>query len=849
MWLLDGARMPLTTCFVSSSHPLAGAGIGIRINDDGVDALHLEFSSKFIEASSCSLYLPVVSDAKHSHGTTCASLAAGNGNNGLCSLGIAPNASISACRIILTETNDELAAEEADSSYLYAKMDNMHVSSNSYGVRSCNAAASSSTQGTRVIRRLQQECPFTATNITGASPCSDAACSAVDWSNPSPSDACEASISVHCQLFFESDVAACTSFLDLFVTCVFNSLSLDEQLALSKGVTEGRNGKGIVYVFAAGDEFDLGADVNFAGWQSSRYAIVVGAIDKGGKHSSYSTSGASLFISAPGGDSEYYFNNAVALAGGTCTDGGAGTSFAAPVVSGVVALVLEVNPDLTWRDVQGVLANSATMIQPTDPSWTTNSAGLRHSNLFGFGIVNASAAVALSRSWKLLSPEIQILADSGQVNISIPDFPRGPVKSTITVNATDTFKVESVVTYLDLYSSSRGELRIVLKSPSGTACALSPGQRPENSQYSERWKLTSVRFRDEAAKGNWTLSIADQSFGDVSSCINTLDWSVNVTFTSLNGRETAVLDCLSFQRAELCINGTEGPKLFTYFPDAVGLSDYIFANEDGLTPADACCACGGGVPATSLRDQLRSWRLVVFGNDPGLGHAPTSASAPTSSSMQAASPTANDPVPMARSPSLAPKNPTEPPLHSPMDSSPPIAGIAGGLVGGVFVAAIIAGFFFFWKKSTSRNHQKPPTFRTDMHDSENNTDASAPQASKSVPSRIQPEPIGDPLISTAAQPFITPMISLTTPATSPDPYIVQYKDQTQSVAGPSQSAPVMATAVPIEEVIPMAVAIDLMSEPPGRRMDDNVSVSNRGTVSQTSESNDVFDVRSTAIEI
>jgi subtilisin-like proprotein convertase family protein len=575
--------------------------------------------------SSCSLYLPVVLDAKHSHGTTCASLAAGNGNNGLCSVGIAPNASIYACRIILTDTDDELATENSDSSFLYAKMENMHVSSNSYGRPSCSSAAASSSLGAGANRRLQ-ECPFTATNITGASPCAATECSTVDWSSPSPSDECEAVISLHCQLFFESDVTACTSFLDLFVTCVFNSLTLEEQLALSKGVAEGRNGKGIVYVFASGNDFDYGADVNFAGWQSSRYAIVVGAIDKGGKHSSYSTGGASLFISAPGGDFEYFFNNAVALAGGTCTDGGVGTSFATPVVSGVVALVLEANPDLSWRDVQGVLATSATTIQPSDPSWTTNSAGLHHSNLFGFGLVNATAAVALSKNWNLLSPEIQILVNSGLVNVSIPDFPSDPVTSTITLNANDTFKIESVVTYLDLYHSSRGELRIVLKSPSGTESVLSPGQRPENSQFSERWKLTSVRFRDEAASGNWTLSIDDQTAGDVSSCVDSLDWSLNVT--SEGG--VVDIDCSYFQLYELCVNGTAGLNFFLDFPGAVGLSDSSLSNEDGLTPADACCACGGGLAATSVQDQLVSWRLVVYGNDPELVQSSPSGSAPTS---------------------------------------------------------------------------------------------------------------------------------------------------------------------------------------------------------------------------
>ena len=92
-----------------------------------------------------------------------------------------------------------------------------------------------------------------------------------------------------------------------------------------------------------------------------------------------------MFISAPGGDHDYYTNNVVPLAGGGCIDAGVGTSYAAPVVAGVTALMLEANPNLSWRDVQGVLASTATQIQATDPSWTTNSVGLHHSDIYGFG--------------------------------------------------------------------------------------------------------------------------------------------------------------------------------------------------------------------------------------------------------------------------------------------------------------------------------------------------------------------------------------------------------------------------------------------------------------------------------
>src|SRR5262249_54532457 len=49
-----------------------------------------------------------------------------------------------------------------------------------------------------------------------------------------------------------------------------------------------------------------------------------------------------------------------------------GTSASAPIVSGVIALMLEANPDLSWRDVQEILVRSARQNNPTDKSWQTN---------------------------------------------------------------------------------------------------------------------------------------------------------------------------------------------------------------------------------------------------------------------------------------------------------------------------------------------------------------------------------------------------------------------------------------------------------------------------------------------
>ena len=653
----------------------AGAGVGIRINDDGVDANHIEFSAKFDVQSSCSEYKPVVLDDKHNHGTTCAAIAGGSGNNGACSVGIAPNAIISACRVIITEPDDLLAIEFDDSSYFYANMENMHISSNSYAIPTCGIDEAA-LSGLGIGNRRLQQCPFSST-IT-SSPCIATNCASVDWSNPTPSDACEAAIAIHCLTSFETDVQACTNFLDLFVKCEFNSLSNAEQNALNKGVVEGRNGKGIVYVFAAGNDFDSGADVNFAGYQNSRFVISVGAADKSGKHSSYSTSGAALFISAPGGDHDYYTNNVVALAGGGCIDAGIGTSFAAPVVAGVAALMLEANTNLSWRDVQGVLATTATQIQATDPSWTTNSAGLHHSDIYGFGLVNASAAVERSKTWTLLTPEIEIITDAEQVNLAIPEYPNDAVTSTISVIANNTFKIETVIVYLDLLHSSRGDLNIALTSPSGTKSILSPGQRPENSQNTERWKMMTVRNRDESASGDWILSVVDQSLGDLSPCIDTLGWTTDL---GLVLEEDEVLSCDSFARSNLCADGAAGPLFSTTFPDASGLSDPFLAGTDGLTPDIACCECGGGLLASNLTDTLRSWRLVIYGNDPEAIIATTqSPNAPTPTS--ATSPVATLPTgtsPIAASPTnqspLMPNNTAPAPATTPSDGEGATSGI------------------------------------------------------------------------------------------------------------------------------------------------------------------------------
>src|SRR5256885_12790153 len=76
-----------------------------------------------------------------------------------------------------------------------------------------------------------------------------------------------------------------------------------------------------------------------------------------------------------------------------------GTSSATPVTVGAIALILEANPALTWRDVKHILASTARQIDAAraavsytltgnggtyvaEPAWTTNFAGFKFHNWY-----------------------------------------------------------------------------------------------------------------------------------------------------------------------------------------------------------------------------------------------------------------------------------------------------------------------------------------------------------------------------------------------------------------------------------------------------------------------------------
>ncbi len=302
--------------------------------------------------------------------------------------------------------------------------------------------------------------------------------------------------------------------------------------AIASGLNTGRNGRGTIYSWAAGN----GATVdnsNYDGYANNRGVIAVAAVNDRGVKSSYSESGANLWISAPGG--EFCDTHTITTTDRTGSLGdnatGAapdyantnytqcmnGTSAATPGAAGVIALMLEANPNLGWRDVRLILAQSARKNHAADAGWTTSTTAPAYNfnHKYGFGVINAQAAVNLASSWTNVGTELThttALASPGQ---AIPDNNATGVSHIINVTTSGITNIEFIeITFSAANHTYSGDLEITLTSPGGTVSRLAEPHFCACTPYSG-WVFSSARHLGEAANGNWTLTVKDLYAADI----------------------------------------------------------------------------------------------------------------------------------------------------------------------------------------------------------------------------------------------------------------------------------------------------------------------------------------------
>lgn len=318
--------------------------------------------------------------------------------------------------------------------------------------------------------------------------------------------------------------------------------------ALQELAAEGRNGLGTVVVQSAGNGYNYGDDTNLHNFQNSRYIITVGATDHEGSSSYFSTSGASILVAAPGGAGHGDYSSIIT----TDRTGEAGlndinaafadgTSFSAPIVSGIVAMMLEANPKLGYRDVQQILAYSARQTDFTSNEVVANGASdwngggmefVYGAQTTGFGQVDALAAVRLAKTWtgtpQTVANTVEVIATQS-ANLAIPDASRTGVSSAI--NVTSDMVVERVDVGINITHPFIGDLQVKLTSPSGTTSYLL--QRPadgalsafDSGQQDLHFTLDTVLNWGETATGKWTINVADLGAKDTGVFV---DWTLDL---------------------------------------------------------------------------------------------------------------------------------------------------------------------------------------------------------------------------------------------------------------------------------------------------------------------------------
>lgn len=341
-----------------------------------------------------------------------------------------------------------------------------------------------------------------------------------------------------------------------------STLSTTYQNQLAYGVSSLRGGRGALYVKAAGNSYQpysnaswMTLDSTTDPFNSTPYTVVVGALNADGNKASYASIGSCIWVSALGGEYGTTKPALISTDEMTCSRGFSrtsatenafekggtgnancnytsafnGTSGATPQVSGVIALMLEANPLLSWREVKHILASTAIPLPASspiqnrsvdpagyvwDPGWVTNGAGYKFHNFYGFGRVNAAAAVERARTWSTpFKPLLSSSLDSGAISLTIPDNNAAGVTHTMGMGAG--LSIEAVVLTVSATHPYTGDLAVELTSPMGTKSILLHA----NNAFADDadfvgFRLLSNAFYGESSFGNWKIRVLDASPGE-----------------------------------------------------------------------------------------------------------------------------------------------------------------------------------------------------------------------------------------------------------------------------------------------------------------------------------------------
>lgn len=356
------------------------------------------------------------------------------------------------------------------------------------------------------------------------------------------------------------------------ISCSWNAaainfpLSLRQSAAIHYAATEGRDGKGCVVVFAAGNaNRPLDGVIYERGWHNDMLygptawlngyathpdAIAVGACTSQNRKAIYSNWGSEISVCAPSNNAPplmWFAEHGLLptapevqedLAGlgilstdamgelgysdGHVTQDFGGTSAACPLVAGVAALMLSINPMLSAAEVKSILETTADKI--TDPR-RDRQLGLQlgtydaqgHSRWFGYGKVNARKAVQAANNQFVDVEEPQFFAEeTNDLEMDIPDGDSSGITSV--VSFAEVGRIKDVEITVEIEHAYLGDVDVYLRAPHGKVFMVQNrtlgNQTHLKKTYSPANTPSLAGVLGEDMTGEWALWVADHVAAD-----------------------------------------------------------------------------------------------------------------------------------------------------------------------------------------------------------------------------------------------------------------------------------------------------------------------------------------------
>ncbi|XP_072348689.1 furin-like [Scyliorhinus torazame] len=285
------------------------------------------------------------------------------------------------------------------------------------------------------------------------------------------------------------------------------------QAAFFKGISQGRGNLGSIFVWASGNGGREHDSCNCDGYTNSIYTLSISSTTQNGNVPWYSEACSSTLATTYSSGGQFEKQIVTTDLRQKCTESHTGTSASAPLAAGIIALALEANKNLTWRDMQHLVVQTSKPSHLSTNDWITNGVGRKVSHSYGYGLLDAGAMVALAKNWTsvgnqrkcviVITSEPKDIGNRLEIRKRI-DACRG--------GSNFIHFLEHVQARITLSYNRRGDLAIYLNSPMGTrSTLLAQRQNDYSSEGFTDWAFMTTHSWDENPSGEWVLELENTS--------------------------------------------------------------------------------------------------------------------------------------------------------------------------------------------------------------------------------------------------------------------------------------------------------------------------------------------------